>query len=564
MKKQSFLVGSFILVISVIITKIIGLFFKIPLANILGGTGMGYFSCAYAIFMPVYSVSVTGLPAAVSRMVAENMAFEHYANVRKIRRAAILGFSGIGILSAVAIFALASPFTKYVVENEKSYPALIAIAPCIFFGAVLSVYRGYYEGMRNMFPTAISQIIESFVKLIAGLGFAYGAMMYANDCFEKTGKVFGTVCESLEQAQSMALPYVAAAAIAGVTLSSGVALLYLMIRYSLFSDGITKEMLKGDKTTERKRDLLKQLIRIVIPIALGSIVTNLTSLIDLGTIIRCLNTTIKNNTVYFLHHYRNILDNNMTLSMIPNFIYGSFTGLAITVFNLVPSMTNMFGKGILPNLAEAWAVKDRQRVKKNIHSVISVTGIISIPAGIGMAVLANPILNLLFSSRPEEVMSISRSMSILGIGVIFLSLSIPAFAMLQAIGRADLPVKIMIVGVIIKLIGNVSLIYIPQINVDGAAISTTICYLFICIACQRCIKKLTGVKLDIKRLYLKPGFAGIICGASAYLINEVMTRYISAKIAVLGAIAFAGIIYLITLYLLDITEGKNIKEVFYK
>lgn len=100
MKKQSFLFGSIILVISVIISKIIGLLFKIPLANILGGTGMGYFSCAYAIFMPVYAISVTGLPAAVSRMVAENMAFERYANVRKIRRVATITFSAVGLISA--------------------------------------------------------------------------------------------------------------------------------------------------------------------------------------------------------------------------------------------------------------------------------------------------------------------------------------------------------------------------------------------------------------------------------------------------------------------------------
>lgn len=564
MKKQSFLFGSIILVISVIISKIIGLLFKIPLANILGGTGMGYFSCAYAIFMPVYAISVTGLPAAVSRMVAENMAFERYANVRKIRRVATITFSAVGLISALFLIFFATPFTKYIVENEKAYPAVIAIAPCIFFGALLSVYRGYFEGLRNMFPTAISQIIESLIKLLAGLGFAYGAMVYAQNSFEKTGKVLGVFCETLEQAQYIAIPYVAAAAIAGVTLSSAVALLYLMIRYHFFKDGITKEMLKKNPITDRKRVLLKNLIGIVIPIAIGSIITNLTSLIDLGTIIRCLNTTISNNPDYFTQKYQNILDNNTTLSMLPNFIYGSFTGLAITVFNLVPSMTNMFGKGILPNLAEAWAIRDKDRVNKNIHSVIGVTGIIAIPAGIGLTVLANPILNLLFSSRPNEVMVISRSMAILGIAVIFLSLSIPAFAMLQAIGRADLPVKIMIVGVIIKLIGNVALIYIPEINVDGAAISTALCYMFICCACLIALKKLTGVKFDVARLYIKPIFAGILCGATAYLGYDFLSERFSSKLSVLIAICAGGIVYFLSLYLLDITKGKSIKELFFK
>ena len=564
MKKQGFLLGSFILITSVIITKLIGLAFKVPLANILGGTGMGYFSCAYAIFMPVYAVCVTGLPSAVSRMVAENMAFERYANVRKIRRLAILGFAFIGLISTALIIAFATPFTKHIVGNEDSLPSVIAIAPCILFGAVLSVYRGYFEGMRNMFPTAISQIIESMIKLICGLGFAYFALLYFNNSFEQTGKVLGIVCDNIEQAQHIALPYVAACAILGVTISSAIALLYMMIRFRFFGDGITKEMLKQDKDTDRRRVLLRQLMSIVIPIAIGSVVTNLTSLIDLGTIINLLKTSISENPEYYNANFSNILNENFTLEMLPNFIYGSFTGLAITVFNLVPSLTNMFGKGVLPNLAEAWATSDTERITKNVNSVIGVTCLIAIPSGIGISVLSKPILNLLYSSRPDEVLAVWHSMGILGIGVIFLALSVPAFAMLQAIGRADLPVKIMLFGVVIKLIGNIALMTNPKINVSGAAISTTLCYLFICIVSLRALKKLTNARFDIKALYVVPSFSAILCGATAYLVNDVLSNKISGKISVLTAIVAGGLIYLLSLYLLDAIGGKKFRTLLLK
>ena len=221
-------------------------------------------SCAYAIFMPIYAASVTGLPAAVSRMVAENMAFKRYSNVRKIRRVAVLGFAAVGIFCSLLIVALAKPFTVFI-QNEKAFPAVIAIAPCIFFGAIISVYRGYFEGLRNMFPTAISQIIESLIKLGAGLGFSYAALIYTENTFLKTGVVFGVACESLEKANQIALPYVAAAAIAGVTTSTGISLIYLLIRYRFGGDGITKEMLLQDKSTDRMRHLLKGLLKIVVP-----------------------------------------------------------------------------------------------------------------------------------------------------------------------------------------------------------------------------------------------------------------------------------------------------------
>lgn len=564
MKKQSFLYGSFILVGSVIITKIIGILFKIPLANMLGGTGMGYFGCAYAIFMPVYAISVTGLPAAVSRMVAENIAFERYANVKKIRRVALLGFAVVGVLASLIIVAFASPFTKYVVQNEKSLLAIYAIAPCILFGAVLSVYRGYFEGMRNMFPTAISQIIESIIKMVAGLGFAYATINYTKNQFEATGAVFGVACKSLHEANKVALPYIAAAAIAGITLSSAVALVYMVIRYRFFKDGITKKMIHADQTTDRRRVLLKELLRIVVPIALGSVITNLTSLIDLATIISTLKSTITNSPEFFSQQYGSILNENLTLSMLPNFIYGSFTGLAITVFTLVPSITNMFGKGILPNLAEAWSICDQKRVNSNIHSVIAVTGLIAIPSGIGISVLAKPILQFLYSSRADEIFVVDRSLAILGLGVIFLALSTPAFAMLQAIGRADLPVKIMLVGVLLKLAGNIVLMYIPEINIDGAAISTTLCYIIICVMSLRSLKKLTGVKFDILRLFVKPTFAALMCGGTAYLCYNFLNLSHGNKISVLISITAGGLIYVLCLFLSNVGEIDNLKSKIFK
>lgn len=564
MKKQSFMLGSIVLIGSVILTKIIGALFKIPLANILGGTGMGYFSSAYAIFLPVYAVSVTGLPTAVSRMVAENMANKRYANVKKIRRVAVIGFSAIGVLASIIIIVAALPFAKYVVNNEKSFPALIAMAPCVFFGAVMAVYRGYYEGLRNMTPTALSQVLEALVKLVCGLGFALLTMKYVQMRYSSGRTVFGHTYKLLLTAQKESLPYIAAAAILGVTTSSMVACLYLVIKYHICGDGITKHMIKEDTSTDRMRTLMKQLLLIVVPIALGSVVTNLTSLIDLATIIRTLKTTINDNKQYFINNFSQVLKDNITLEMLPNFIYGSFTGLALTIFNLVPSLTSMFGKGILPGLAEAWTVKDDKKVKKCVNSVIAVTGLVAIPAGMGLFALAEPVLRFLYSQRDAEIIVSAVSMKHLGIGVVFLSLSIPCFSMLQAIGRADLPVKIMGVGVIVKLIGNLVLIRIPQINVAGAGISTTLCYMVICVLSLLRLRRLTKVKYNLIDLFLKPAFGGGLCAFSAFLSYNYLQGKLPLRINLLIAISIGAGIYLVSLYLMNIIDKTKIKSLFFK
>lgn len=558
------MVGSAVLIVSVILTKIIGALFKIPIANILGGTGMGYFSSAYAIFLPVYAISVTGLPTAVSRLVAENVAYKRYANVRRIKHVAMVSFSVIGIICSVLILVCATPFAKYVVNNHKALPAIIAMAPCIYFGAVMAVYRGYYEGLRNMTPTAVSQVIEALGRLVCGLGFSYGMIKYIDYSFKGDGKVLGFTFTSLSQAHTQMIPYVAAASILGVTVSSLIGCIYLALKYKISGDGFTEQMLKSNQHTERNKVLLKKLVMIVIPISLGSVVTNLTSLIDLGTIMRSLSNTISNNKELIFNQYKYVFEHGENYDTLANFIYGSYTGLALTLFNLVPSLTNMFGKGIIPGLAEAWTLKDRKKITKSVNAVLMVTGLIAIPSGFGISALAEPVLRFLFSSREGEILTSVQPMFYLGIGVIFLSLTLPAFAMLQAIGRCDIPVKVMLAGVGVKLVGNVVLMKIPSLNISGAAISTTVCYLLICTLSLIMLKKLTKVTYDVKMLFLKPMYAGILCAVCARLVNDYLYKYMNTKLSLIIAIISGGLVYMFSLYLMDVLDKKSLNTLFFK
>lgn len=549
-KKQGFLLSSAILLVTVTITKVFGLVFKIPLASMLGGTGMAYFSCAYSIFMPIYAISVTGLPSAVSKMVSENVAFGRYQNIQKIRRVAMVSFSIIGVLFSVLLMALAKPLTSSVIHSEGSYISVLIISPCIYFGAVISVYRGYFEGMRNMMPTAASEIIEATVKMSAGLLLSFKAMKHFSSEFETYGTVLGKICHSAEDAAAAALPLIAAAAILGVTLSAAACALYLFIIYRIKGDGITKMMLSENKTVQGSKEIFKKMIILIIPIAIGSVITNLTSLIDLGSIIRYIKKSIDENPSYIVQSYYSVICNGVRLAELPNFIYGSYTGMAITIFNIVPAFTAMFGKSALPNVSECWAKKDFISIDKSIHSVLCASMYIGVPAGLGISFLSKPILMFLYSSRPDEVLVSCKPLTWLGIGIIFLSISIPVFALLQAIGKPEIPLKILIGGVIIKLVGNFILIPIPQLNISGAAISTNFCYLYIAIFSLIALLKQTKTKLSIMLVIFYPLIGGLICAISARYSYNFINFHLNSRLSLVISIVIGVIFYIFTLLLL--------------
>ncbi len=538
MKNQSFLKGSVILIASAIIAKTIGALFKIPLTNMLGGTGMSYFSCAYGLFLPVYAVTATGLTTAIAKLTAENCAFGNYRNAIKIRRISLALFSAIGIAGTLFVALSAIPFAGKIAACPKAWLSIMMIAPSVFFGCITAVYRGCWEGMRNMYPTALSQVTEAVVRLAAGLSLCSWVLKNEN-----------VVMQYLPPDTDITAA-AAAAAVMGISLSTAAGTLFLWIRGA----GIEKDSpLAMSGREESAKKIIRSLFSVLIPVALGSIVTNLTSLIDLATIIRCLDKAALKCPDYFRQYFGLESISHIEIS---EFIYGSFTGLAVTVFNLVPSVTNMFGKGILPNLAQAWAKNNRQASERLSHSVLRATAFIAVPSGIGITLLSKEILTFLYPDRAAECIVSAKSMEFLGIGVIFLALSFPLFSMFQATGRADLPVKLMCAGVAVKLAGNMLLIPIPEINVSGAAISTLLCYFVIFILSVVFYRRHTKIKIKIFSVLIPPVISGAFCGITAKIVYGLMPQECRAALPV--AVFAGGIIYLAMSWITG--SGDIIKE----
>ncbi|MBQ8175760.1 MAG: polysaccharide biosynthesis C-terminal domain-containing protein [Oscillospiraceae bacterium] len=542
MKKQTFIFSSAILIFSAIATKLIGALFRIPLANMLGGTGMGYFSSAYGIFMTVYALSVTGLPTAVARVVAENSALAQYANIRKIKSASLVFFGITGFSFTLLLLAAAYPFC-ILTSGTETVPSVLMIAPSVFFCCVTSVYRGYYEGLRNMFPTAVSQVIEGLFKLCAGLAFCM-YVLNNPEKFDSISTLFG--CGTTAVA--------AAAAVLGITLSSAAGMLFLIIRDKLFGDGITYSSTTSE-STESTRAIIGKLLKIALPVAAGALVTNLTSLIDLVTVTRSLKKAVNDAPELF-----SSISDSCPVSELHNFMFGSFTGLAVTVFNLIPSFTNMFGKGIFPSLSEAFTANDQKAVALNTEKALLSTAIIAVPSGFGIMVLAEKILGFLFSAKSLEVSVCAASMSILGTAVIFLCISSTIFSVFQALGKPQLPVKIMLCGVAVKLIGNLILVPVPQLNIAGAALSTLLCYVVIFIPSVYYMIKLT--KISARKLFgdfCKLCYCSVMCAVSAKLTENILSNALNTSFVLFISIFIGVIIYIFCGFLLGIFTKSTLK-----
>ncbi len=500
MKRQSVLSGSVWLIGSALLAKILGAIFRIPLTAMLGGTGMGYFSCAYGLFLPVFALSVTGINTAVSAVTAQALARNDPQAADRTAHLAQRVFGICGLLGSLLLFLPAESFCAHLLHNPQASLAVRCFAPAIWFCCINAVLRGIFEGHHNMQPTAVSQAAEGIGRVVCGLGLC--RFVCTHPALLPAG---------------IALPEAAAAAaIAGVTLSTAIGTLTLLL---FPQPKCPASAVPAAHRAKNDRMLLRALFRTLLPVAAASLVTNLTTLIDLAAGMRLL----------------------APKQAQANFLYGAYAGLAVTVFSLVPAVTNMFGKGVFPAFAESYARHRTDEMQAHAETVMQRTALLALPAGFGIAVLAEPLLTMLFPARPAEIAAASPALSVLGIAVIFSAWSYPLFSMMQAAGHAGDTVRIMLAGAAVKLLCN--LLLIPRTGLRGMAWATVCCYALILLLALRRFRLRTGIRLRLLRLCFCELFCGGLCAAAAIAGYTKLTAQIPQRIAVSGAVAAGGAVY---------------------
>jgi stage V sporulation protein B len=510
-KKQSFFHGAIILSAAVAIVKLIGALFKIPLGNLLDGSGMGHFNVAYSVYNVLLVISTAGLPVAVSKMVAERRAKGKVGEINKITRVAMFIFFSIGIAGSLIMFIFAQQFAN-LMESPNSVHTIRAIAPAGFFVAVMSVFRGYYQGMSNMYPTAVSQVIEALCKLILGYSLAY--MLIKNGYTQEiaaAGAIIGVM--------------------AGTLLGAG----FLLLRKAF-----DKNPPEGSVTASRSsKELARELLAIAIPITIGSGVLALTNFIDTALVMRKLQSSAGFTEAEAI------------------WMYGAY-GLAHILFNFPSSFIVPFSVSVVPAISAAIVRNEQKSASRTIESAMRLTSMLALPAAAGLSVLSGPILNLLFSNRPDEAAVATIPLTILAIAVFFNCVVMLSNSVLQSLGKVRIPVYTMLAGAVVKIFANWNLVGIPEININGAPVGTCLCYLTIMVLNLIVISRILKPAPNILRMFGRPLAASVVMAGCAWACNGLFSRIMSNNAAVLLAICAAVGVYLILVILLRVVTREDI------
>ncbi len=431
--QKTFFSGVLLLTFSTVLVKLIGLFYKIPMLSYLGTEGMGYFNSAYEIYALFCVISTAGLPVALSVLISGAIARGEGSRVPKIYRTTLSVFLWIGTLGTLLMWFFAEIFCD-LIKSENAFLCMRSIAPTVFFVCLSSALRGYFQGYQKMFPTAFSQLLESFGKLFFGLLLARYALQKG--------------CDTAT---------VAAYAGVGLTLGTALSTLYLMLAKLRFRPLCEEEAPdSAAEKGERQKGVLGRLCRLAIPMTLGASLVSLTKLVDMAMILRRL------QSIGFDE-------------IAANEAYGSYTTLALSVFGLIPALVNSVALPLVPMLSAAIASGDQERQAQMVRISYLLTALFSLPAALGLAAFAKPVLLLLFSGEPLAVETAAPLLSYLGISV-FLSCMITATnSVLHAYQVVNRPILAMLAGAGVKVIAAYFLIGSPGIAMAGAPISTFLC-----------------------------------------------------------------------------------------
>lgn len=513
MKKQSFLQGAGILAFATIAVKIIGALYKIPLNNIIGKTGMTYFTHAYDIYALLLIISTAGLPVAMSRMIANSQEEGNLAQVRRINTVSMRVFLTIGIVGTLIMMLLCKPLASMMGISDGAI-VIFALGPAVLFVCINSSFRGFFQGQTIMTPTGVSQVIEAACKLVLGLALALLLL-----------KTTGNVVHSV------------AGAILGVTIGSILAFFYLAWQYRRYQPLLHDH--GATRPSASKRNTAMELLRIAIPITIGSAGLQAISLIDDALIIHRL-TDAAEFTAQTATEIRGLY------------------ATAQTLFNLPGSLVVPFTTSLIPAITGALARRDHRGATRIESSGIRIMTLLILPCGVGLGVLATPIVGLLYSSYTEaDIATTGTLLSILAVAVILNGLVLMLNAIMQAHGYVSLPVVNMIVGGVFKVVINFILVGIPSINIYGAPIGTATCFLIITALDIFCINRVIKHPPHVLRLLVKPILACFVMGVAAYFCNAALAVILGTKLACIIAICVAVIVYAAMVFVLRIVTWSD-------
>ncbi len=512
-KGNSFIKGAAILGIAGIIVKILGAIYRIPLGNIIKPEGMGYYQTAYPFYQLLLTISTSGAPVAIAKLVSENSALGDYKSAYRVFKVALAGLFIAGVLTSMFVFINAESIVASS-GNPNAYYSLIALVPALFFVPIMAAFRGYFQGRQNMVPTAISQISEQFFRVVLGLIITYLLLDYGIPIAAGGASFGGSI-----------------GAIAGTL---AVYVIFLSRKKTL-NDEMKNSLVEREYPASK---IAKDLLRIAIPITIGSAIAPIMDSIDAGMVIRRLQTI----------NYSQAEANEL---------YGQLKGYAQTLINLPQVFSISIAMSLVPAISSAKARKQKKEIISLVNSGTRMTLLIGLPCAFGLFVLARPIIQLLyFNNTPETITSIGEILQYLSFGVIFLTLVQALTSMLQGLGKPLIPVVNLLIGAVVKVGLTYTLTVIPSINVKGAAISTVAAYAIASILDSISLSMLMRMRLNYLDTIIKPLISSIGMAIIVRISYVFLYEILGSNLATLFSIMIGVVVYVILL----IITGTITKE----
>lgn len=519
---QSFFSGVLVLTAANLISKVIGLIFKIPLTNMLGNEGMGYFNTAYQIYTWLYMISTAGLPVALSLMISEYNAEGKRALSRRIFRLTLTVFSCLGLIGSALMFIFCRGLASFI-SADLSYLCILSVAPAFFFICITSTVRGFFQGHRNMVPTAVSEVLEALGKL--GIGIGLGA--YALN-------------------KGYPIHKVAAYAIFGVTvgvIAGAVFLIFSALFSRVFGKSEATENEIDDTGVSNGR-LFGAFLKIAVPIMISSSLLSMSSMMDTLIVIRRLQDFGLAETAAVA-------------------LYGNYTAYCVTLFNLPSVLIYPIVNALIPSISAARASGNEERTRLIMLKSLKLASVIALPCTFGLAAMSGPILKLIFSSAENAEMA-APLLSALAPSVFLIGVLAVTNGVLQSCKLQKYSLISMALGALVKGVSAYFLVGVPigdtTLNMYASPISTFLFYLTITVLNIYFIVRYAGIRVPVVSIFVRPFLAAVFCVAAAMSVYGIATAILGfSGVITLASIATAAVVYGIMLLLLGGITKEDIR-----
>lgn len=510
MKKQSLIKGSIILGTAGILAKFLGVFFRWPLIMLIGDEGIGLYQMSFPLYM-FFVAMASGVPVAISKIVSENNAMGDIEGSFKVVKCSTYMMIILGAGTTFFLFFFAKPIINFLKWDMKAYYSLIGISFAPLIISVMTIFRGFFQGLQNMTPSAASQVLEQIGRVVFGVGLAILFLPKGIE-FAAGGAAFG--------------------AAAGGLLGGG----YLYIKYLITKKNYGIKKVKSDPA------VMSKILRIAIPISLGATVGTIMNLID---------------SIFIP---QKLLEAGFTTQQ-STILYAQLTGKASVIVNIPMTLSMALSISLIPIIAEQYILRRTRDVENKVKLAIKISTVISIPCMFGMFFMAEPIMKLIFPGRYEGF----EILRYLSLTVPFVILTQTTTSILQGVGRYILPVVNLFIGCGIKLILTLMLVPMPKFNIYGAVIASILAYIVTTILNMILLKVNLKTKIKINNNIIKPIIASVIMTAAVLFSYKMILNYtMSNGVSCLLSVFLGIIVYMASIICMRVFYVEEVKSRFYK